>query len=52
MLKTPILLRLLNIPIICVLIPIRVNRYTAVIHLKLAIQKRKTPMEWSLDMAM
>ena len=26
--------------------------YTVVTHLQLVIQKRKTPMEWSLDMAM
>jgi|GEM_PF-1054195 len=52
MLKNPLLLRFLNIPIICVLILIQVNLYTVVTHLQLVIQKRKTPMEWSLDMAM
>lgn len=52
MLKNQLLLRHLNIPTICALIPIRVNRYTVVTHLKLVIQKRKIPMEWSLDMAM
>ena len=52
MLKNPLLLRFLNIPIICVLILIQVNLYTVVTHLQLVIQKIKTPMEWSLDMAM
>lgn len=45
-------IKVLNIPIICVLILIQVNLYTVVTHLQLVIQKRKTPMEWSLDMAM
>ena len=52
MLKNQLLLRFFNIPIICVLILIQANLYTVVTRLKLVIQKRKTPMEWSLDMAM